>query len=186
MEKKQQMALAAVGAVVALIYLMRKQPQASGGLPAAMSSAASGSTKPAPIIVTVGSTKPQAVADSGAVANPAPVNVPPPQPAGSGSAGQFVIGGGASSNPTKPGSGYFGSGGTEINDPTAVGRLDSIKTYVNTLDWSDANKASSAAALANAAQQYGVGYREIAIATGYRESDVDKLFKDNGQAVGRF
>lgn len=54
-------------------------------------------------------------------------------------------------------------------------RNASIQAYVNSLDWSDANKAASAAALNQAAQQYGVSAAEIAGATGYNTGDVYTL-----------
>lgn len=66
----------------------------------------------------------------------------------------------------------------------AVDRFDSINTYINTLDWSADNKAASAAALAGAANQFGVSQREIAIASGYKDSDVAALLA--GQNVPRF
>ena len=103
----------------------------------------------------------------------------------------FVIGGSAPGSgpaaPPPPGSGYFasilGPRDTEINDPTAVGRFDSINAYINTLDWSADNKAASSAALAQAANKYGVSQREIAIASGYKDSDVAALL--SGQNVPR-
>lgn len=98
------------------------------------------------------------------------------QPTGGG----FVIGGGGGSgNPSHTGSGYFGAGGTEINDAGAVQRFDSINGFINTLDWSPANKEASAAALADAANRYGVSQAEIAIASGYRLDDVADLLKNS-------
>jgi hypothetical protein len=111
----------------------------------------------------------------------------PAQAASAGSGG-FAIGGSApgQSNRLAPaastlsrlGNTYIGAGGTAITDATYVDRFDSINQFVNTLNWSDANKAASAAAVAAAAQQYGVSQREIAIATGYSDADIARLFPD--------
>lgn len=95
----------------------------------------------------------------------------------------FAIGGGTS-NPAPTGSGYFSAAGIEINDPTAVGRFDSINAYINSLDWSADNKAASSAALAQAANQYGVSQSEISIASGYSMADVGNLMA--GQTVARY
>lgn len=105
--------------------------------------------------------------------------------AGAGGSG-FVIGGTApGSGPARPapapstlsrlGNTYYGAGGTAITDVGYVGRFDSVNSYVNTLDWSEANKGASAAALTAAANQYGVSAREISIATGMPQADVEAL-----------
>ena len=126
--------------------------------------------------------KPQTVAPDAKPANPAPAPAPAPANPAATPPGFSMVGGAPQKAP--PGSGYFGAGGTEINDPTAVGRFNSINAFVNTLDWSADNKAASAAALANAAGQYGVSQREIAIATGYKDGDIAALL--SGHNVARF
>ncbi|GAA4419945.1 tape measure protein [Acidovorax lacteus] len=105
---------------------------------------------------------------------------------GSGSGGFVIGGGGGAGNPSKPGSGFFGAGGTEINDPTAVARFTSIRDFTRTLDFGDGNKGASVGALAQAANAYGVDYREIAIANGYRPEDVARLFEEYGYTVPKF
>jgi hypothetical protein len=60
-------------------------------------------------------------------------------------------------------------------------RLSSINAYVNTLDWSEPNKAASAAALAAAKQQYGVSDQELAQATGYNAADISNLWSSSVQ-----
>lgn len=126
--------------------------------------------------------KPLTVAPDPKASNPAPAPAPAPANPAATPPGFSMVGGAPVKAP--PGSGYFGAGGTEINDPTAVGRFNSIKEYVNTLDWNADNKAASAAALASAAGQYGVSQREIAIATGYKDGDIAALL--SGHNVARF
>lgn len=113
------------------------------------------------------------------VATPAPT---PPAPATTSGFSLGPSGGKPTASPA--GSGYYGALGIEINDPVAVDRFDSINTYINTLDWSADNKASSAAALAGAANQFGVSQAEIAIASGYNRADIETLLA--GQDVPRF
>lgn len=183
MDRKIVMGVAAVAGIGLLLY-MRKQGDgatlASSG--ALVGSGSSGSAwASAPIVIT--NTKAPVVDNTAAapVANikpPVQTAVPPAQTS------TFAIGGGPTNNPTKPGSGYFGAGGTEINDPAQVGRLDSVSAFIKTLDWSDANKANSAASLGDAARQYGVSQREIAIASGYRDEDIARLLE--GQNVARY
>lgn len=102
----------------------------------------------------------------------------------------FVIGGGGggsgSGAPSKPGSGFIGAGGTEINDPATVGKLTSIRNYTNTLDFGAGNKIDSARELAAQANARGVSATEIAIANGYRVEDVERLFADAGVKVPRY
>ena len=104
--------------------------------------------------------------------------------------GAFVIGGGTGgaggSGPAKPGSGFFGALGTEINDPATVARLTSIRDYTRTLDFSDANKPAAVAELGRQAAIYGVHYREIAIANGYPPEDVARMFEEAGVPVPRY
>ncbi len=106
---------------------------------------------------------------------------------GTGSGG-FSIGGGGGGGggPSKPGSGFFGAGGTEINDPATVSRLTSIRDYTYTLDFGAANKNDSARQLAREANDKGVSASEIAIARGYRVEDIEQLFADAGVYVPRF
>ncbi len=88
----------------------------------------------------------------------------------------FVIGGGGgASNPAPRDSGYTNGMGIAINDPAAVGRLNSINAFVNTLDWSPANKAASVEAMRQAQAQYGVSNNELAIAAHYNVSDINAL-----------
>ena len=104
------------------------------------------------------------------------------------SGGGFSIGGGGGGGggPSKPGSGFFGAFGTEINDPATVGRLTSIRDYTRTLDFSDANKPAAVAELGRQAAIYGVDYREIAIANGYPPEDIARLFEQFGYQVPRY
>lgn len=107
-------------------------------------------------------------------------------PGATGGGGGFSIGGGSSGAPSKPGSGFFGAGGTEINDPATVAQLTSIRDFTRSLDFSEGNKSDAVGALAQAANQYGVDFREIAAATGYRPDDVARLFEEFGYSVPRF
>jgi hypothetical protein len=104
------------------------------------------------------------------------------------SGGGFSIGGGGGGGggPSKPGSGFFGALGTEINDPATVARLTSIRDYTRTLDFSDANKPAAVAELGRQAAIYGVHYREIAIANGYPPEDVARMFEEAGVPVPRY
>lgn len=134
-----------------------------------------GAQKPASVIVTK---QPDQIAS-----NTAPSTAPP----ATGPAPATKVGFGPGEVPgykAPPDSGYKGALGIAINDPVAVDRFDSVKAYVNTLDWSADNKAASASALASAANQYGVSQREIAIATGYKDADIANLLA--GQNVARY
>ena len=106
----------------------------------------------------------------------------------------FVIGGSGAGAATSGGSGnmgisvvqppkYVGAGGTAIYDPAAVGRLDSINTYINTLDWGAGANASAWSMYQNAGP-YDVTQREIAIAAGMPLESVWALFDAAG--VPRF
>lgn len=111
-----------------------------------------------------------------------------------GGSGNFVIGGSAPGQANRPppaastlssrGNTYYGSGGTAITNQPDVNRYDSVNAYINTLSWAPGDKDASAAALANAARQYGVGTRDLAIASGYSEADIEALLA--GQNVPRF
>lgn len=114
-------------------------------------------------------------------------------PAG-GTGGNFVIGGSAPGQANRPapaastlssrGNTYYGSMGIAITNQPDVNRYDSVNAYINTLSWAPGDKAASSAALAEAARQYGVGTRDLAIASGYSEADIEALLA--GQNVPRF
>lgn len=174
MDRKIIMGAAAVAGIALLLYSRKNSDSTSIGRTGSLVGNASAASNWASAPIIINSKAPATVADPVSYnTKPAPAPIPAP----STSAGGFSIGGGATNNPSKPGSGYIGAGGTEINDPTAVGRFDSIKGFINTLDWSDANKGASAAALRAARDQYGVDNREIAIASGYNLTDINKLLE---------
>lgn len=108
----------------------------------------------------------------------------PPEVTGSG--GFAIGGGGGGGSPSKPGSGFYGAGGTEINDAATVARLTSIRAYTNTLDFDAGSKLDSARDLAAQANERGVSATDIAIANGYRVEDVERLFAEAGVHVPRF
>jgi hypothetical protein len=65
---------------------------------------------------------------------------------------------------------------TSIISQGALDRLNSIATYINTLDWSPANSNASAWATYDAARVYGVTQQDLANATGYTYGDIVALF----------
>ena len=72
-----------------------------------------------------------------------------------------------------------GLGGVDLTDIVGqayLDRLQSINTYINSLDWSLENSKASAWATYYAAQQYGVSQADIANATGLNYSDIQALF----------
>lgn len=107
-------------------------------------------------------------------------------PGATGGSGGFSIGGGSSGAPSKPGSGFFGAGGTEINDPTSVARFTSIRDYVNTLDFGDGSKIDATRVLASEASARGVSANDLSISTGYRLEDVERLLAEAGVSLPRY
>lgn len=183
MDRKIIMGVAAVAGIGLLLYMRKNSDASTIGASGALVGSGSGLSNWASSPIVITNTKAPVVDATAAapvenIKPPVQTAVPPAQTT------TFAIGGGPTNNPTKPGSGFFGAGGTEINDPTAVGRLNSVGAFIKTLDWSDANKASSAASLGDAARQYGVSQREIAIASGYRDEDIARLLE--GQNVARY
>lgn len=80
-----------------------------------------------------------------------------------------------------------GLGGLNIKDlfgAGAIDRLNSIATYIKTLDWSETGRNASAWATYDAAKTYGVTQQDIANATGYKLFDIRALF--DGAKVPRF
>lgn len=78
-----------------------------------------------------------------------------------------------------PGISGDGVGGVDLTDIVGqayLDRLESINTYINSLDWSLENSKASAWATYYAAQQYGVSQADIANATGLNYSDIQALF----------
>jgi cytoskeletal protein RodZ len=157
--------------IAGLLWWMNRQT-ASTPVPtvthsaSSIGSAVSGLTASKPIQITL------KVPDNTAK-SPAPTPQPPATNPAATSSG-FAIGGGPANNSTKPDSGYFGALGTPINDPTEVGRLDSIKAFINTQDWGT-NKAASVAALREAQAKFGVTDQEVAVASGYKLEDIRAL-----------
>lgn len=104
----------------------------------------------------------------------------PDDPAGSGGGG-FVIGGGGGGGgggaPAKPGSGFYGAGGTEINDAATVSTLRTINSSINALDWTDgSSKVASTAALGAEAAANGWSASLIAISAGMSVDDIAAMF----------
>lgn len=74
---------------------------------------------------------------------------------------------------------YLGAGyGSAFREAEDVPKLDSIKAYINTLEWGNpATEAASARAVAEAAAQYGVSQTEIASAMHLPFLDTMNFFK---------
>ena len=70
---------------------------------------------------------------------------------------------------------YYGALGNAIADAGYIDRFDSINAAINSMDWSDAGKAASVAALTQAAIEHDVSTREIAIAAGLNLRDIEAL-----------
>ena len=164
--------LAGGAGIAGLLWWMNKKTAATPApsltrTASTIGGAVSGLTASNPVQITL------KVPDTAAT-SPAPAPPPVASNPAANSGGGFVIGGGATNTSTKPGSGYFGSLGTEVNDPTAVGRLDSIKAFINTQDWGT-SKAASVAALREAQAKFGVTDQEVAVASGYKVEDIRAL-----------
>jgi hypothetical protein len=157
--------------IAGLMWYMNRQSAATPAptvtrTASSIGSAVSGLTASNPIKITL------KVPDTAAT-SPAPA----PPPAATNPASSSGVGFGPGEVPgytSPPNSGYTSAGGIPINDATAVGRLDSIKAFINTQDWGT-NKAASVAALREAQAKFGVTDQEVAVASGYKVEDIRAL-----------
>jgi len=67
-----------------------------------------------------------------------------------------------------------------VTDADQIARFDSIRAYIETLDFGSGGVDASVQALADAAHTYGVSISELATASGYPYKDVQALFTARG------